>query len=92
MVTEVEVHAALDGVVHPSFGISLTALGMVRVVRVERSEIAVDLVMNCPGCPSGQAALALARQVLGHLNGGGSVKVTLLPDNWRPPWEGRDEF
>ena len=34
MVTEAEVRAALDEVIHPSFGMSLIALGMVRAGRV----------------------------------------------------------
>jgi metal-sulfur cluster biosynthetic enzyme len=48
MPTEAEVRAALDEVIHPSFGLSLIALGMVRAVRVYDRVIEVDLVMNCP--------------------------------------------
>jgi metal-sulfur cluster biosynthetic enzyme len=90
MVTEAEVRAALDGVIHPSFGLSLNALGMVRAVQVSAAGVAVDLVMNCPGCPGGQSALALARQVLGRLSGGDVVKITLLPKKWGSPWEEPD--
>ena len=86
MVTEAEVHAALDGVIHPSFGMSLIALGMVRAVRVGESDIAVDLVMNCPGCPGGRTVLALASQVLHQLNGGVGLKLIVLTEVWKPPW------
>jgi metal-sulfur cluster biosynthetic enzyme len=51
MVTESDIRAVLDGVIHPSFGMSLIALNMVRAVRVSDALVEVDLVMNCPGCP-----------------------------------------
>jgi len=87
MVTEADVRAALDKVIHPSFGMSLVALEMVRGVRVSASGIEVDLVMNCPGCPAGETALAMASRVLRALNGGGTIRLMLLPQVWTPPWE-----
>ena len=86
MITEAEVRAALEEVVHPSFGMSLVTLDMVRAVRVSASAIEVDLVMNCPGCPAAVAALSLARETLRALDGGGAVRLTLLPQIWTPPW------
>lgn len=86
MVTEAEVRAALDEVIHPSFGLSLMALDMVHAVRVSGNLIEVDLVMNCPGCPAGEVALARARRSLARLNGH-TVKLNLLPQVWIPPWK-----
>ena len=86
MVTEAEVRVALDRVIHPTFGLSLIALNMVRTVRVSADRIEVDLVMNCPGCPAGEVTLAQVRQNLVALNGG-DVRLNLLPQIWTPPWE-----
>ena len=86
MVTEVEVRAALDRVIHPTFGLSLIALTMVQAVRVSADRIEVDLVMNCPGCPAGEVTLAQARQNLMALNSG-DVRLNLLPQMWTAPWE-----
>jgi metal-sulfur cluster biosynthetic enzyme len=86
MITEVDVRAALDEVIHPSFGMSLIALNMVRAVRVSDDLIEVDLVMNCPGCPAGEVTLAQARKNLAALQGG-EVRLSLLPQAWTPPWE-----
>ena len=86
MVTEADVRAGLDEVIHPSFGMSLIALGMVRAVRVTAEVIEVDLVMNCPGCPAGGVALAQACHSIARLNGY-TVKLNLLPQVWIPPWE-----
>ena len=86
MVTEADVRAVLDEVIHPSFGMSLIALDMVRAVRLVDDRIEVDLVMNCPGCPAGEVALARARQTL-TASQVGAVRLNLLPDLWTPPWE-----
>jgi metal-sulfur cluster biosynthetic enzyme len=86
MVTEADVRTVLDEVIHPSFGVSLTALNMVRAVRVSDDLIEVDLVMNCPGCPAGEVTLAQARKNLAALQGG-EVRLSLLPQVWTPPWE-----
>ena len=86
MATEADVRAALDEVIHPSFGMSLIALNMVRAVRVADQVLEVDLVMNCPGCPAGEVVLAQARRSLAALNDH-TVKLNLLPQVWTPPWE-----
>lgn len=86
MITEAEVRAALDQVVHPTFGMSLIALKMVRAVSVTPAAVEVDLVMNCPGCPAGEVTLTQARRRLEALNGG-RVRLNLLPQVWTPPWE-----
>jgi metal-sulfur cluster biosynthetic enzyme len=87
MITDVEVRAALDEVVHPTFGISIVALDMVRAIRVTAAAIEVDLVMNCPGCPAGEVALSLARKKVEVLHNG-TVRLNLLPQVWTPPWGG----
>ncbi len=86
MITEVDVRAALDRVIHPTFGMSLIALNMVRAVRMSADRIEVDLVMNCPGCPAGELTLVQVRQNLVALNSG-DVRLNLLPQIWTPPWE-----
>ena len=86
MVSETEVYAALQDVIHPTFGMSLINLDMVRAVRVSATDIEVDLIMNCPGCPAGEAVLARLREKLHILDAEGGVKLMILPDVWQPPW------
>jgi metal-sulfur cluster biosynthetic enzyme len=87
MVTEDEAREALGKVIHPSFGMSLLALDTVRAIRINGSKLEVDLVMNCPGCPGAEIALAAARKALYALEGVDSVKLVLVPEIWVPPWE-----
>jgi len=84
--TAAEVRALLDGVSHPSFGLLLVALNIVRAVCVSDNAIEVDLVMNCPGCLVGEVVLAAARQTLQSLNSR-AIRLTILPQVWVPPWE-----
>ena len=86
MPTEVEIRTTLNEVIHSSFGMSLIALNMVHSVRVSDGAVEVDLVMNCPGCPAGEMALALVRQKIEAL-GVSMVRLNLLPQMWTPPWE-----
>lgn len=86
MMTEADVRAELDRVIHPSFGLSLLALRMVEAVRVSESLIDVALVLNCPGCPASEATLARAREHLRQRFGEIDVRFQLLPKIWSPPW------
>lgn len=79
--------AALDGIIHPSFDISLVGLGMVRTVRIGSEHITIELVMNCLDCPASQAALAEARRAVQALVPGIAVQLSLLPEVWHSPWE-----
>lgn len=86
MVTETQVYSVLSEIIHPSFGMSLQVLKMVRAVRVVQSGIEIDLVMNCPGCPAGQAVLDTIRRALHTLDQETAVKLNVLPEVWHPPW------
>lgn len=86
MVTEAEVMAELDRVIHPSFEVSLVALRMVEAVRVTETRVEVDLVLNCPGCPASEAALAKAHERLRRRCGEIELRLQLLPKIWTPPW------
>lgn len=87
MLTEAEVRAVLAEVIHPTFGMNLLTLGMVRSIRLSPSSIEIDLVMNCAGCPAGEAVLARIREKLSKLADPHRVKLVLLPEIWVPPWE-----
>lgn len=85
MATEADVRTVLDEVIHPSFGISIVALDMVRAVHIDPAGITIDFVMNCPGCPAGEVVLSLARKKIEVLHSG-IVRLNLLPQVWTPPW------
>lgn len=83
-----EVWAALSTVIHPTFGLSLVTLQMVRAVNADGNSVAVDLVMDCSVCASREAVLG---QVHGKLRelvpASGQITVMIAPEKWSPPWE-----
>jgi metal-sulfur cluster biosynthetic enzyme len=87
LITEDEVRAVLSQVIHPTYGISLVGLDMLRDVEINESGVDIALVMNCPGCPAGQLVLGRAQQALETLLPAGSARVSfrLLPEVWKPP-------
>lgn len=87
MPTEAEVRSVLADVIHPTFGMNVLTLGMVRAVRISLSGIEIDVVMNCPGCPAGEVVLARIREKLSTLTDSDEAKMILLPEVWVPPWE-----
>jgi metal-sulfur cluster biosynthetic enzyme len=88
VVSSDDVRAVLSTVIHPTFGLSLVTLQMIKAVQVNRNEITVELVMDCPGCPAAEAALAQVSQKLQALHPApGRVTVSLALEKWSPPWE-----
>lgn len=85
--SEPEVRAALSRVIHPTYGMSIVGLGMLRGVAVSEAGVEVELALNCPGCPAGQLTLGRVRQALESLipPGAGEVVIRLSPESWRPP-------
>jgi ATP-binding protein involved in chromosome partitioning len=89
MVKRDAVWTALGSVIHPTFGLSLVTLEMVKDVRVDGDAVTVELRLDCPGCPGAEAALAQVSRKLRALNPApGLVTVSLAAEKWSPPWEG----
>lgn len=88
MVGSDEVWAVLGTVIHPTFGLSLVTLEMVKAVRVNGDAVTVELLLDCPGCPGAEAALAQVSRKLRALDPApGQVTVSLAAEKWSPPWE-----
>jgi metal-sulfur cluster biosynthetic enzyme len=87
LLSEHEVRAALSQVIHPTYGMSIVGLGMVRDIAIDDAGITVSLVMNCAGCPAGQLALGLAWRAIESLLPPGKCQanVRLLPEVWESP-------
>lgn len=84
-----DVWEALRTVVHPTFGLSLVTLQMVKAVHVGGESVTVELVMDCSVCANREIILGQVHRKLRELvpapNG---VTVALAPEIWSPPWEG----
>ena len=67
----------------PDLNLNIVDLGLVYDVRVEGNDVAVDMSLTSPGCPSGPEIMGDAERVLKALPGVGTVTVHLV---WSPFW------
>ena len=74
---------ALRKVKDPDLNLNIVDLGLVYDVRVEGSDVTVDMSLTSPGCPSGPEIMGDAERVLKALPGVGTVTVNLV---WSPFW------
>jgi len=90
MMTRAEIRQALRGVVHPSYGMDVVTLDMVRDIQLNDGSIEIRLGMPCPGCPASRVTLARIERTVRQVNGNYSLRITLLAERWTPPWDGWD--
>ena len=81
--TEDQVKLALRRVKDPELNLNILDLGLVYAIRVEGQDVAVDMTLTSPGCPSGPEIMTDAEHHLRALPGVGNVTVNLV---WSPFW------
>ncbi len=77
------VKLALRRVKDPELNLNIIDLGLVYDIRVEGQDVAVDMSLTSPGCPSGPEIMGEAEQQLKTLEGVGATSVNLV---WTPMW------
>lgn len=81
--TEDVVKLALRRVKDPELNLNILDLGLVYAIRVDGKDVAVDMTLTSPGCPSGPEIMTDAERHLRALPGVGDVSVNLV---WSPFW------
>ncbi len=81
--TEDVVKLALRRVKDPELNLNILDLGLVYEIRVEGNDVAIDMTLTSPGCPSGPEIMTDAERHLKALPGVGNVSVNLV---WSPFW------
>lgn len=74
---------ALRKVKDPDLNLNIVDLGLVYDVRVLGSDVAVDMSLTSPGCPSGPEIMGDAERALKAIPGVGAVTINLV---WTPFW------
>lgn len=67
----------------PDLNLNVVDLGLIYDVRVEGSNVTVDLSLTSPSCPSGPEIMKDAEDQLKTMDGIGKVELNLV---WSPPW------
>ena len=74
---------ALRKVKDPDLNLNIVDLGLVYDVRVDGTDVTVDMSLTSPGCPSGPEIMGDAENALKAIPGVGSVTINLI---WTPFW------
>ncbi|MEO8336782.1 MAG: metal-sulfur cluster assembly factor [bacterium] len=74
---------ALRKVKDPDLNLNIVDLGLVYDVRVDGNDVAVDMSLTSPGCPSGPEIMGDAERQLKAIPGVGNVTINLI---WTPFW------
>ena len=82
-ITEDQVKLALRRVKDPELNLNILDLGLIYGIKVEGTDVAIDMSLTSPGCPSGPEIMTEAEQQLKALPGVGNVAMNLV---WSPPW------
>ncbi len=77
------VKLALRRVKDPEVNLNIVDMGLIYDVRVEGTDVFVDMSLTTPACPSGAEIMKDAEDQLKTLEGVGAVNLNLV---WSPPW------
>jgi metal-sulfur cluster biosynthetic enzyme len=81
--TEDQIRLALRRVKDPELNLNIIDLGLVYEIRVDGTNVDVDMSLTSPACPAGPEILGDAEQQLKAIEGVGDVSVHLV---WSPMW------
>jgi metal-sulfur cluster biosynthetic enzyme len=82
-VSEDSVKLALRKVKDPELNLNIVDLGLIYAITVDGANVAIDMSLTSPGCPSGPEIMGQADEAIKKLAGVGDVAVNLV---WTPPW------
>jgi metal-sulfur cluster biosynthetic enzyme len=81
--TEDQVKLALRKVKDPELNLNILDLGLIYEIKLDGNDIAIDMSLTSPGCPSGPEIMQDAEQQLKAIPGVGAVTMNLV---WSPMW------
>ena len=77
------VKLALRRVKDPEVNLNIVDMGLIYAVRIDGTDVSVDMSLTTPACPSGPEIMKDAEDQLKSLDGVGKVELNLV---WSPPW------
>ncbi|MEA3245524.1 MAG: metal-sulfur cluster assembly factor [Gemmatimonadota bacterium] len=77
------VKLALRRVKDPEVNLNIVDMGLIYDIRVDGPDVAIDMSLTTPACPSGPQIMEEAESALKQMDGVGKVELNLV---WSPPW------
>jgi len=82
MVDKDTVITALRDVYDPELGINVVDLGLIKEVRIDNSDVTIDMIFTIPGCPLRDYMMSQIKETVESIEGVKSVTVNILDDVW----------
>ncbi len=82
-ITPDQVKLALRRVKDPELNLNIVDLGLIYDIKVEGTEVLIDMSLTSPGCPSGPEIMTEAEKEVRAVEGVTDVKMNLV---WSPFW------
>lgn len=88
-ITEDHIREELKKVIDPELFVNIVDLGLIYEVTLHdpneggKQDVKINMTMTSPMCPAGPQLVANSKQVVGQLEGAGTVEVKIVLD---PPW------
>ena len=83
MISEDQVKLALRRVKDPELNLNIVDLGLVYGIRVDGSQVNVDMTLTSPACPSGPEIIGGVEKEIRELEGVEDVQTNIV---WTPFW------
>jgi metal-sulfur cluster biosynthetic enzyme len=77
------VRLALRRVKDPEVNLNIVDMGLIYDIRIEGSDVVVDMSLTTPACPSGPEIMKDAEDQMKTIDGIGKSEINLV---WSPPW------
>jgi FeS assembly SUF system protein len=82
--TEDALIAAIGTVYDPEIPVNVYELGLIYTIDIEGSEVAIDMTLTAPNCPSAQELPQQVRDAVQNVPGVTAAKVNVV---WEPAWD-----
>jgi metal-sulfur cluster biosynthetic enzyme len=77
------VKLALRRVKDPEVNLNIVDMGLIYDIRIDGTDVVVDMSLTTPACPSGPEIMKDAEDQLKTIDGIGKAEINLV---WSPPW------
>lgn len=82
--TEETVLEVMSDIYDPEIPIDIVNLGLVYGIKIEGSNVTVNMTMTSPGCPAAGQIVSEAKYLIEEMEGVDEANIEVV---WDPPWD-----
>lgn len=83
-ITEETILEVMSDIYDPEIPIDIVNLGLVYSIRVDGSNVFINMTMTSPGCPAAGQIVSEAKYLVEEIEGVDEVNIEIV---WDPPWD-----